>query len=221
MVFKRRTPKGWLQMLWESVWPRGGWGRATSYAMHRLRRLPDPPHRIARGMFAGLFIGTLPLPGAQLAGALLLAWVMRGNFIAAALGTFWSNPVTTPLIAVPSIALGHWMLGIERPLSAPAVMDAFAQAGGEIWRNLLALFGRGEFHWDALQLFMHDIYWPYFVGSIAPGIAVGLIGYYISLPVVRAYQGLRAKRLRERIARRLARTGGSTGGGTGGGPEKP
>jgi uncharacterized protein (DUF2062 family) len=217
MVFKRRTPKGWLQMLSESVWPRGGWGRATSYAMHRLRRLPDPPHRIARGAFAGLFIGTLPIPGFQIAGALLLSWVMRGNLIAAALGTFVSNPVTTPLIAVPSIALGHWLLGIERPLSPPAVMDAFAEAGGEVWHNLLALFGRGDFHWGALEVFFHDIYWAYFVGSIGPGIVIGLAGYYLSLPVVRAYQGLRAKRLRERISRRLSRSGG----GTGSGPEKP
>jgi uncharacterized protein (DUF2062 family) len=217
MVFKRRTPKGWLQVLSEMVWPRGGWGRATSYVMHRLRRLPDPPHRIARGTFAGLLIGTLPLPGAQIAGALLLAWVMRGNFIAAVLGTFISNPVTTPLIAVISMALGHWMLGIERPLSAPAIMDAFAQAGGEIWDNLRALVGLGEFHWTALEVFFHDIYWPYFVGSIGPGILIGLAGYYLSLPIVRAYQGLRAKRLRERIARRLSRSGG----GTGSGPEKP
>lgn len=217
MVFKRRTPKGWMQLLAESVWPRGGWGRATSYVMHRLRRLPDPPHRIARGTFAGLFIGTLPLPGLQFAGALLLAWVMRGNFIAAALATFWSNPVTTPLIAVLSISLGHWMLGIERPLSAPAIMDAFAQAGGEIWRNMLAVVGKEEFHWDALRVFMHDIYWPYLVGSIGPGIVVAVIGYYLSLPIVRAYQGLRAKRLRERIARRLGRSGA----GSGSGPELP
>ena len=40
-----------------------------------------------------------------------LAWVLRGNVVAALLGTFFGNPLTFPLIALSSINLGHWMLG--------------------------------------------------------------------------------------------------------------
>jgi hypothetical protein len=31
-----------------------------SYVMHRLRRLPDPPHKIARGIAAGVFVSFTP-----------------------------------------------------------------------------------------------------------------------------------------------------------------
>ena len=49
MVFKRRDRRSIWQILQETVYPRGGWARAASYISHRVRRLPDPPARIARG----------------------------------------------------------------------------------------------------------------------------------------------------------------------------
>ena len=62
-MFKRRTPKSYLRMLADWVYPKGGWGRAISYVLHRLRRLPDPPHRIARGVAAGVFVCYTPFFG--------------------------------------------------------------------------------------------------------------------------------------------------------------
>ena len=56
MVFKRRDKRTWWQAISDFVWPKGGWARAFHYVKHRLRRLPDPPHRIARGIFAGIFV---------------------------------------------------------------------------------------------------------------------------------------------------------------------
>ena len=65
MVFKRRKPLGWGAWLREQVYPRGGFKRAIRYVTLRMRRLPDQPHRVARGVFAGSVIGFLPLPGLQ------------------------------------------------------------------------------------------------------------------------------------------------------------
>ena len=121
MVFKRRNKRSALGWLREMVYPRGGFRRATLYVMHRMRRLPDRPHRIARGVFAGSLIGFLPLPGLQFLGAWGAARLIRGNVLAALLGTFNSNPVTTPFFAVGAITLGHWMLGVDTPLSSKAI----------------------------------------------------------------------------------------------------
>mgnify|MGYP003905738571 FL=1 len=63
MVFKRREPLGWLAWMREMVYPSGGFRRATRYVIHRMSRLPDEPHRIARGVFAGVFVSFTPLFG--------------------------------------------------------------------------------------------------------------------------------------------------------------
>lgn len=186
----------------ELVYPNGGFIRATRYVMHRMRRLPDEPHRVARGVFAGCLIGFLPLPGVQFIVAAALAWVMRGNIFAALLGTFNSNPITTPFFAVAAISLGHWMLGIDTPLSAEAIGAAFADAGENLWRNFLALFSDQPVHWEGLSSFWHVIYVPYFIGALVPGFVLSLGFYYLTIPLVRAYQKARQSKAAERGERR-------------------
>lgn len=184
------------------VYPTGGFRRATQYVIHRMRRLPDRPHRIARGVFAGCLIGFLPLPGLQFIGAALLAWVMRGNIFAALLGTFNSNPITTPIFAVGAISLGHWIMGIDTPLSAEAIGAAFGDAGADLWHNILAIFGPEQMHWEGLQEFWTNVYVPYFIGAIVPGIVLSLGFYYATIPLVEAYQKARAAKSNERTAKR-------------------
>lgn len=202
MVFKRRDPRSWTGWMREMVYPTGGIKRATLYVYHRMRRLPDQPHKVARGVFAGLFIGCLPIPGFQFLAGAGMAWAMRGNILAGLLGTFISNPLTTPLIAVGSIWLGHWMLGIHRPLTGAAIGSAFADAGEELWNNSLAVFGPEPVHWGALGGFLHDLYLPYLVGSTVFGILIGLAGYYLTIPAVHAYQKARSARFRARAERK-------------------
>ncbi|MEM9551176.1 MAG: DUF2062 domain-containing protein, partial [Pseudomonadota bacterium] len=60
MVFKRRDRPSLLARLGEMLYPRGGWARAFHYVKHRVRRLPDSPERIARGIWAGVFTTFTP-----------------------------------------------------------------------------------------------------------------------------------------------------------------
>jgi uncharacterized protein len=201
-VFKRRTPRTFLGWMRELVYPNGGFVRATRYVLHRMRRLPDEPHRVARGVFAGCLIGFLPLPGVQFIFAAALAWLMRGNIFAALLGTFNSNPITTPFFAVAAISLGHWMLGIDTPLSAEAIGAAFGDAGQNLWHNMIALYSGRPVEWEGLNKFWHTIYVPYFIGSLAPGVLLSLAFYYVTIPLVRAYQKARQSKAAERGERR-------------------
>ncbi len=202
MVFKRRTPKSWLLTARELVYPTGGFARAIRYVTLRMRRLPDQPHRIARGVFAGSLIGFLPLPGVQFVFAWAFARLIRGNVLAALLATFNSNPVTTPFFAVGAIALGHWMLGVETPLTGKAILAAFEQAGSDLWRNFAAMFTDARTDWTGLAAFWDTVYLPYFIGALGPGLVLSLVFYYLTIPIVAAYQKARAAKAQERTEKR-------------------
>ena len=184
------------------IYPRGGFKRATRYVIHRMSRLPDEPHRIARGIFAGSLIGFLPLPFLQFVAAWGAARLMRGNVFAALLGTFNTNPVTTPFFAVFAMTLGHWLLGVEAPLSAKEIGRAFGNAGNDLWRNVVAVFTDERMQWGGLIQFWHDIYLPYFIGALLPGIIISLVAYYVTIPIVQAYQKARHAKSDERRERR-------------------
>jgi len=204
MVFKRRNKRSWGRVMAEGLWPRGGWTRAAHYMKHRLRRLPDAPHRIARGILAGVFISFTPLFGLHFAGAAFLAWIMRGNILASLMATFVGNPITFPFIAGFSVELGNWMLGHPGVMSPLEIFSDFGQASVEFWNNMTSLFSDLPAHWDRLHRFFFRVYLPFLVGGTVLGIFSGIAGYYMSLPVILAYQNRRKKKLRERLAKRLA-----------------
>jgi len=184
------------------VYPQGGFRRATQYVLHRMRRLPDSPHRIARGVFAGSMVGFLPLPGMQFIAAWLASRLVNGNLLAALLATFNTNPITTPFFAVLAMSLGHWMLGIQKPLSPEYIGLAFANAGADLWLNVKAMFGPEHTRWDGLVQFWREIYLPYFLGALGPGTVLSVVFYYLTIPLVTAYQKARAAKSRERNERR-------------------
>lgn len=199
-MFRRRKRLSYLARGKEFVYPRGGFARSAKYLWHRLRRLPDPPHRVARGVFAGVLVNFPPIFGFQLIAAAGLAYLLRGNILAALLGTLLSNPITTPLIAVVSLTFGNWLLGTSEGYTLPGVFHAFADAGGDIWHNFKAIFTRDVTHWDGLILFWKRIYLPYLVGSILPGIITSLLMAWASVPLVRAYQAMRRRRVQKKRA---------------------
>lgn len=193
-------------MLRDSLWPRGGWSRAFTYVRLRLNRLPDPPHRIARGIFAGIFVSFTPFFGVHLIIAALLARILRGNVLASLFATLVGNPLTFPLIAIVAIKLGHWMLGQQFDADhAEGLLDIFAQAFIDTRHNLIAIFTREPTHWSGMSEFFTDIFLPYLLGGLVPGILAGLVGYYIALPLVTAYQHARKLRMKERIAKLKAK----------------
>lgn len=194
-MFKRRNRRTWLTLAGRSLWPRGGWGRAVSYVWHRLRRIPDPPHKVARGIAAGVFASFTPLFGFHFLLAAATAWVLRGSVLAALLSTLFGNPLTFPLIAGLSMATGNWMLGRDSSLPVGEILAAFGRASAELWRNFVALFTPDPTHWDGLALFFDRVFLPYALGGLIPGLLAGIAAYFLSEPVVEMYQKRRRKRL--------------------------
>lgn len=209
MVFRRRTPLTLPQKLRALVLPPGGWSRALSYLRLRLTRISDQPHRVARGISCGVFVGCTPLFGLHLPLAAALAWAFRGNVVAALIGTAAGNPVTIPILAVLSLDLGRAILGNGLSLPFGEIMTAFGQAGDEITRNMKALFTPAVAHWDKLAQFGHEVFLPYLIGSIGPAFLAAALAYWLSLPMIEAYHSLRARQRAARLARRPDPAGGN------------
>jgi len=202
VVFKRRDSRPIWKVAAQALYPRGGWVRAFGYVKHRVRRLPDTPEKIARGIWAGVFTCFTPFFGLHFVIAALIARVMRGNFLASIMATFFGNPLTFVPIGIASMTMGHWLLGrppktdIEQSLGGK-----FAGAGADLWHNFMAMFTSARADWQQLQLFYDDIFLPYMIGGIIPGIITATVCYYLSVPVLRAYQNRRRKLLRNKLDR--------------------
>ncbi|MGH1369642.1 MAG: DUF2062 domain-containing protein [Maritimibacter sp.] len=200
----KRNPRSYLRIILEFFYPRGGWYRAARYVVHRVRRLPDPAHRISRGIAAGVFVCFTPLFGLHFVTAALLAFIIRGNRLAAVLATFVGNPITFPLIAELSLGLGSRILGLPMDMHLPQFFEAFAHFTSDLWSNFLSLFSAREAHWGDSTRFYHRVFLPYLVGGLMPGFGCALISYGLSRPVITAYQKRRIKMIRKRYEKRMA-----------------
>ena len=189
MIFKRRDPKTYLRAVVEFLWPRGGWARAFHYVKHRVRRLPDSPHRIARGVWAGVFTTFTPFYGVHFIVAAIIARAMHGNILAALMATFFGNPLTYVPIGLVSLKTGNWLLGSEfQDRVHRSFGGKFFDAGRDLKENIVALFTGQELDWSGLTVFYDEVFFPYLIGGILPGVFTATIAYYLSVPIIRAYQ---------------------------------
>ena len=201
MVFKRRDRRPVWQVVADFIYPRGGWSRAAQYVKHRVRRLPDTPERISRGIWAGVFTAFTPFYTLHFVIAWVLARAMRGNVLAALMGTFFGNPLTYVPIAVAALSTGHWLLGTRPVEGMDATIGAnFGAAGADLWHNFVAIFTRSKTDWQGLAIFYDEVFYPYMIGGIIPGIISATFCYYLSVPLIRAYQKRRQKILRSKLA---------------------
>lgn len=206
MVFKRREKRSWMQILAEFVYPRGGWQRAFYYVRHRVRRLPDSPERIARGIFAGVFTAFTPFYGMHFVIAALIARVMNGNLLAALASTFFGNPLTYLPIGIVALKTGHFIRGTQFDEEVDkSLVDKFFGAAQDLYSNFIALFTDVDADWAKLSQFYDEVFLPYLVGGIAPGIIAGVICYYLSVPVISAYQKRRAGRMKANLKKLSAK----------------
>lgn len=200
MVFKRRDKRSFLRVLWELIYPKGGWTRAFHYVKHRVRRLPDPPHRIARGVFAGVLTSFTPFFGFHFVTAALISKAIQGNIIASIMATFFGNPISFPFIAVSSLKLGHWILGTTfDETSQHSLMRTFGGAWSDLKHNFAAMFTDATANWGRLHSFYDEVFLPYLVGGLILGPIAGIICYYLSVPVITAYKNRRKGRLKAKL----------------------
>ena len=182
MLFRRRKKTTHIERARLWVWPRVSWRRSTLYYVKRILRLSATPYAIAAGCAIGAFLSFTPFIGFHIAISVALAWLVRGNLIAAAIGTSVGNPLTFPLIWASTYELGYVILRGE-PATAPPPLG---------WHFL-------ERSVDNLSPIIKTMT----VGSLPLGFLASLVVYAIVYKSVAAYQASRRKRLHgRRIANR-------------------
>ena len=142
------------------MWRGVGFIRQAKLMLVRFVRLRGLPEEIAKGVALGIFIGMTPTFGFQMAIALLFAYLLKENRLAAILGVWITNPVTAPIIYAIEYEMGRILLGMERA-SLPT-----------------------ELSWRAYTELGWNIMYPLWFGSIVNGIILGALSYFITLRMV-------------------------------------
>lgn len=145
------------------------WKKYQEYWYQKLISLKGSPRSIAAGFACGAAISFTPFVGAHFVLSMLMAWLIRGNVVAAALGTAVGNPWTFPFIWVSVLYTGRKILGDDY---TAAVNVDFVEMFSGAFKALL--------HFD-FSLFFNEIWpilWPMMVGCIPFFIIVWALFFY-------------------------------------------
>lgn len=183
MLFKRRDSPSWFEKTRVLLWPRRSFGRSMQYFFKRVLRVNATPYAIAVGVACGAFASFTPLLGLHFILAFAFAYILRGNFIAAAIGTAIGNPITFPFIWAFTFRVGQIMLG------EPVHHRAEPRLDGPSAYTVEAISGFFERTWPVVK--------PMLVGSIPLGLTVAVACYAVTYFTVIGYQKAReTKRLK-------------------------
>lgn len=176
MLFKRRREAGLRERFRVWLWPRVSWRRSWAYYIKRTLRLSATPHAIAAGMAAGAFASFTPFIGFHFLLAFIVAYVVRGNLVAGAIGTAVGNPLTFPFIWAATFQTGEFLLrGEHRVVPQRLGRELMEKSFDQVW----------------------PLVKPMLLGSIPLGLIAAAVSYCLVYKAVAAYQTAR----RERLAR--------------------
>ena len=194
MLFGRRNKLSRLDTVRSWVWPRTGFARAGAYIWHRVARLPGTTHAIAAGFASGASVSFTPFLGVHFLMGFAVAWLTRGNMVAAAIGTAIGNPWTFPLIFAMTAQLGAFLLGQDVTADVP------------LW-NWHELY---DAPLDYIAAFLPVVY-PLIVGGVPSAIVVWLLCYFALKAMIIKYRQRRQQRVDARNAQKLETEAKPTG----------
>lgn len=191
MLFRSRETPGFYERLRRWAWPRTSWHRSIRYFSKRIVRLTGSPHAVAAGVAAGVVASATPFLGFHLIITIILAYLLRGNMLAAVIGSFVGNPVTLPIFWLADYEIGNFILGKRPPPETDAasagVMD---KIGGVAFWSIDQIGPLFQKVWPILL--------PTMIGSLIVGLAMGLVFYVGVRFGLQFYQEGRRRRLLER-----------------------
>jgi uncharacterized protein len=159
------------------MWRRFGLIRQIKLNILKFIRLHGTPNEIAKGMALGVFIGMTPTFGVQMGLAVLFAFLLRENKLAAVLGVWITNPVTAPFIYALEYESGRLLLGMSR-VGLPA-----------------------EFTFDSLKTLGWEVVAPLGLGSLIYGMICAALAFALTLravPLVKVWRIARWPRPRKK-----------------------
>ncbi|MDQ7031253.1 MAG: DUF2062 domain-containing protein [Desulfonauticus sp.] len=148
--------------------------RVCRYWYLRILRIKSSPESVALGLAIGIFVGFLPIIPFQTVVAVAFAFLFRSSKIAAALGTWISNPLNVVFFYYMLYVVGKIFVPVQAKLDfSHLAMKDLIQAG---WDLFLAMT----------------------VGGLVLGIPASIATYFIFLKIIRRY---REKKREKRYSR--------------------
>ena len=197
MLFGRRIPADWREKLRVSLWPRRSWARSAIYVTKRILRLTGSPHAISAGVAAGVFASFTPFMGFHFITAFIVAYIVAGNLLAAALGTFFGNPISFPFIWASTYTTGNFILNRSSANDEGPGNTLNSLEFSNFWdHGFYSLFHQLAGIWN-------PVIKPMLIGSIPVGVSVSIAAYIITRWVAVKFRDARQKRLKSR-ANKLA-----------------
>ena len=142
--------------------------------IRRCKHLEGDPHHIGLGMGIGVFISLTPTLPFQTMIAVTIAILLRGNKIAAAIGVWFSNPLTIPFFYLGTYKLGTMLFGNSKPLNIK-------------YESIKDLLGLG---WNATIAMM--------TGGIILGIPFSIVAYFITKKIFITIQAKKREKKRKK-----------------------
>ena len=141
--------------------------KIINFAFTKLFNINDSAQKIALGVGLGVFSGLMP--GAGPAAALFLAFIFRANRAAALLGSILTNTWLSLVTFILAVKVGSVILNMHW-------QTVQHQVQGLIMNFAWADF----FKFSFLKIFL-----PVIVGYLIIGLALGVVGYCVTLLIIR------------------------------------
>ena len=131
--------------------------------------MPASPYAISSGFACGSMVSFTPLLGLHFVLAVIFAYLMRGNFIAALIGTVIGNPLTFPLIWGVIYKIGTYVTPIKH-----------------VRLNQ-------DINFDMIINQTYEIFFPMFIGGMIIAPMIWIITYFIIYSFVSSFKNRKNK----------------------------
>ena len=144
--------------------------RIIYYYKLRLARLPDSNYAISSGFACGAMVSFTPLLGFHFLLAVVFAYLIRGNFIAALIGTVVGNPISFPFIWGLIYKVGAYITSIKLEKNTE------------------------EINFDMIVNQTYEIFFPMLVGGIIIAPLIWTITYFVIYSFISSYKKRKNKK---------------------------
>lgn len=184
-MFQRRQKLSIFQRVRQFFWPSAGWGRSTRYVFHRVARIPGSAYSLAAGFACGAAISFTPFIGLHFILSALLAYIMRANIIASAIGTVVGNPWTFPFIWVGVFNVGRFIMHVDESGRVAATDVDFL----DVLTESMEAMHRLDF--EFLMETSAPVMVPMLVGCVPVAVFVWILFFVPLRPMIAKYQSAR------------------------------
>ncbi len=186
-MFRRRHSQSFVSRIRSVVWPERGFRRLFAYLLQRIARMPGSSLSIAIGVACGVSVSFTPFIGFHFLLGAFLAYLLRGNILASAIGTIIGNPWTFPLIISADFSIGSWAL-LHLGMVPPSVDLSISEIIADPMNNLMTLL------------------MPMMLGGLIMGIVTWFASFGMAYCALIWWREHRARRLSESRGRRYYQT---------------